>query len=54
MEGYHSTNLFDRISYTVFCAKLRNEYGEEVNIADTINNPLYGQRFDLVGCEEGV
>nr|WP_288809407.1 hypothetical protein [uncultured Sphingobacterium sp.] len=46
-QGSFATDLADRIHCTLTHAELRNEKNEEVNLIDTVQNPLYLQRFGL-------
>ncbi|WP_312790042.1 hypothetical protein [Sphingobacterium sp.] len=46
-QGSFATDLADRIHCTLTHVELKNEKSEEVSLADTIQNPLYLQRFGL-------
>jgi len=46
-QGSFATGLADRIRCTLTHVELTNEKREEVNLVDTIQNPLYLQRFGL-------
>lgn len=46
-QGSFSTDLVDRINCSILKADLMDEKGEKVDLADTIKNPLYVQRFGL-------
>ena len=46
-QGSFATGLADRIHCTLTKIMLTNEKGEEVSLVDTVQNPLYLQRFGL-------
>lgn len=46
-QGSFATGLADRIHCTLTKAVLTNEKNEEVGLIDTVQNPLYLQRFGL-------
>ena len=46
-EGSFSTDVADKVSCALLRADLQNERGEKVSLADTVDNPLYFQRFGL-------
>ncbi|WP_104382971.1 hypothetical protein [Sphingobacterium sp. HMA12] len=45
--GSFATDLADEIHCTLTRVELRNEKNEEVSLLDTVQNPLYLQRFGL-------
>ena len=47
LEGSFSTDVADKVSCALIRADLQNELGEKVSLADTVDNPLYFQRFGL-------
>ena len=47
LEGSFSSDVADKLSCALLRADLQNESGEKVSLADTVDNPLYFQRFGL-------
>ncbi len=54
IEGSFGTGLVDDINGVVANISLRNETGAEMVLADTIQNPIYLQRFGLWDHENNL